>query len=363
MGLLLGVSVPELNLPLPIGISFYTFQILSYVIDVYRGRVKAQRSLLTLGTYIALFPQLVAGPIVRYETVEAELRERHASREDVLDGLSRLAFGLGKKVLLANAMGLIADTVFDGAAAGCAVTWFGALAYTLQIYFDFSGYSDMAIGMGRALGFHFDENFNYPYVARDITGFWRRWHISLSGWFRDYVYIPLGGNRCAAGRHILNLAVVWALTGLWHGAAWNYLLWGVYYGALLILEKYVTGRWLEKLPGLLRHGLTLLLVLLGWVIFRVEDLTRLGGFLASLLSFGGTGLGSWLLDHTDLMYAVFLMPAALVCCFPVSRALRRWTDGLRYGYALRYAAAVAVLYASMALLLGATYNPFIYFRF
>ena len=260
-------------------------------------------------------------------------------------------------------MGLLADSVFDSAVAGTAVTWFGTLAYTLQIYFDFSGYSDMAIGMGRMFGFHFDENFNYPYVASDITGFWRRWHISLSGWFRDYVYIPLGGNRCSKARHIMNLAVVWTLTGLWHGASWNYLLWGVFYGSLLILEKYVTGKWLQKLPAVLRHIITLFLIMLGWTIFRVEDVSKLGLFLGSMFSFSGTSLGAWLLEHTDNMYSVALIIPAIVACFPISRSIWARVSALRCATAIKVAAAVAALYLSMCLLLGSTYNPFIYFRF
>ena len=290
LNLLFSVSLPLTEITLPIGISFYTFQILSYVIDVYRGEHPAQRNLLSLATYISMFPQLVAGPIVRYGTVEKELNDRTVTLTGFADGLARCAVGLAKKVLLANQMALVADSVFnDPQSLPGAVYWIGALCYTLQIYFDFSGYSDMAIGMGQMFGFTFPENFMYPYTASSVTDFWRRWHISLSSWFREYVYIPLGGNRRGVPRQVLNMCIVWLLTGLWHGAAWNFVLWGAYYGLLLILEKHVLDRFLQRLPSFVRHALTLLLVVIGWVIFRVDDTAQvqLWPVLKSMFTFSG----------------------------------------------------------------------------
>lgn len=358
----LQLTVPLLDLP--IGISFYTFQILSYVIDVYRGQTKAQRSLLSLTTYIALFPQLVAGPIVRYETVERELKERTVTPSDFTQGIARFIIGLGKKVLIANCMASMADRVFDAAvtpAGGAA--WLGAIAYMLQIYFDFSGYSDMAIGMGRMFGFHFLENFNRPYLAVSVTDFWRRWHISLSEWFRDYVYIPLGGNRVPVPRQVLNLLVVWTLTGLWHGASWTFVLWGAYYSVLLILEKFVLKDALKRVPAVLRHIGTLLLVLFGWILFRVESVSALPQFIGAMFSFSQANTGAYLLASDDALRFLVWLPVAVACCLPLGEKL-----GARFSQRGWYRAAymlslAAVYYASIASLLGSTYNPFIYFRF
>ena len=272
-----GTSIPLLKLPLPIGISFYTFQTMSYVIDVYRGDTKAQRNILQFGVYVTMFPQLIAGPIVRYETVEQEILERRESIDDVAAGLRRFILGLAKKVILANNIARIAETIYagDSAVYGTALYWLAAVAYALQIYFDFSGYSDMAIGLGRMFGFHFLENFDHPYTALSITDFWRRWHISLSTWFRDYVYIPLGGNRVKKSRWIRNILVVWALTGFWHGAQWNFLFWGLYYGLLLLAEKLFLGRLLERLPKAVRWLYTAFFVLIGWVLFNLTDFPSL----------------------------------------------------------------------------------------
>lgn len=364
LNLLLPEPIPLANVVLPIGISFYTFQILSYVIDVYRGEYPAQRNLLSLATYISMFPQLVAGPIVRYGTVEKELKERRVTAEGFADGLARCAFGLGKKVLLANQMALAADKIFNsGEALPGAVYWIGAVCYTFQIYFDFSGYSDMAIGMGKMLGFSFPENFRYPYTAGSVTDFWRRWHISLSSWFREYVYIPLGGNRRGVPRQILNMCVVWLLTGLWHGASWNFVLWGAYYGLLLILEKHVLEKALERVPRFLRHILTLLAVIVGWVIFRVETPGEAFGVLGAMFSFSGAGTGAFLISEADALVPLLLLVPAAVCCLPWKEKIEaRWgtTNGYRYG---RYILALAVWLLSVAMLLGETYNPFIYFRF
>ena len=364
LNLLLPEPLPLARVALPIGISFYTFQILSYVIDVYRGEYPAQRNLLSLATYISMFPQLVAGPIVRYGSVEKELRERRVTVEGFADGLARCAFGLGKKVLIANQMALAADKVFNHPEAlPGAVYWIGAVCYMMQIYFDFSGYSDMAIGMGKMFGFSFPENFRYPYTAGSVTDFWRRWHISLSSWFREYVYIPLGGNRRGAGRQILNMSVVWLLTGLWHGASWTFVAWGAYYGLLLILEKHVLGKALERVPKILRHLLTLLLVLVGWVIFRADTLGQAGQVLGAMFSFSGAGTGRFLISEADALSPLILLVPAVIACLPWKEKIEaKWgTAGLyRTG---RYILALAVWILSVAMLLGESYNPFIYFRF
>ena len=359
-----GIRLPLTGAVLPIGISFYTFQILSYVIDVYRGQSRAQRDLLSLATYISLFPQLVAGPIVRYETVKNELRSRTVTRQDFAEGLSRFLFGLGKKVLIANQMARGADAVFNAAdQPGGWVIWLGALLYTMQIYFDFSGYSDMAIGMGRMFGFHFLENFNYPYIAASVTDFWRRWHMSLSGWFREYVYIPLGGNRRGTARQIVNILTVWLLTGLWHGANWNYILWGLFYGGLLILEKFALKRALPHIPGLVRRVAVFIIVMVGWVIFRVEDLSALGGALGRMFSFGGGDVGAFLTAHADALVSLVLLPAALLGCFPWWKRFAARFAETGWFPVLRMTAALAVWLGSVALLLGESYNPFIYFQF
>lgn len=361
---LFSLHLPALQIALPIGISFYTFQILSYVIDVYHGRTAAQRNLLSLATYITMFPQLVAGPIVRYETVREELSARQVSLNDFTEGLSRFFFGLGKKVLIANQMALVADAVFDAAALPPAgALWIGALCYAMQIYYDFSGYSDMAIGMGRMFGFHFTENFNYPYIAYSVTDFWRRWHISLSAWFREYVYIPLGGNRCGTARHIFNMLVVWLLTGLWHGAAWTFVLWGLYYGLLLILEKHVLGNVLNRIPKAVRRIVTFLLALFGWIIFRSESLAALGRFLSGAFSFGFSGTGAFLMSNSNALSPLILLPVALLGCLPWTRWLAKRFPDSGVLAALRLACAFLIWLASIAMLLGESYNPFIYFRF
>ena len=356
----LGLRLPDYQLPLPIGISFYTFQALSYVIDVYRGTTKPQGSLVDFATYITMFPQLVAGPIVKYTDIEAQLRKRGATLAQVGQGLERVILGLSKKVLLANNLGLLADAMRASPKLSVLSAWLGAAAYALQIYFDFSGYSDMAIGMGRMLGFTFAENFDYPYRARSVTEFWRRWHISLSSWFRDYVYIPLGGNRVGAGRHMLNLLVVWLLTGLWHGASWNFVLWGLYYALLLILEKYLTGGALSKLPAGAARALTLLLVTVGWVIFSNTDFAAMGRYLGCLVGIGSQGFADRAFMYALRSNALLLAFAAL-CCGP---GLRQWQ--LKLTGRLPLLAVVlfaALLVACTAYLVHGSYNPFLYFRF
>ena len=352
----LGFPLPEVRLALPIGISFYTFQAMSYVIDVYREKSAAQRSVLDVGLYVSFFPQLIAGPIVRYETIAAEIHGRKETWEDFCEGVPRFVQGLGKKVILANSMAVIADAAFDGLTAlSVPMAWLGALAYALQIYFDFSSYSDMAIGMGRMFGFHFLENFNQPYLAVSITDFWRRWHISLSTWFRDYVYIPLGGNRVGPRRHLFNLFVVWLLTGVWHGADWAFILWGVGYFLLLMAEKY--GH-IDRKLGVLRRPWTLFWVLMLWVLFRAEDLGRAGRYYAALFT-GGRG------DMADFLYyfsnmKVYLL-AAVVCCLPLGRLWRRVPEGWRER--LESLGTVALMAVLVTYVVGSTYNPFIYFNF
>jgi len=361
---LLGVTMPRIGLPLPIGISFFTFQIMSYTLDVYRGEVPAQRSLLKLTTYVALFPQLVAGPIVRYQTIAEELDDRRESLQDFAEGLHRFIWGLGKKVVFANSMAMLADTVYapGQGVLPTLVLWLGVIAYALQIYFDFSGYSDMAIGMGRMFGFHFLENFDHPYCSRSITEFWRRWHISLGSWFRDYVYIPLGGNRVKFPRMIFNMLVVWALTGLWHGANWNFILWGLYYFLLLLVEKLLGKKRLEKIPGLLRHGGTLFLILLGWLLFRVEDMVQLGQTFAGMFTPNG-GAPAYLAGHHDALYPLYLLIPACIGCLPVGKWLKRRLPENGAVEILGAALDVLLFALCVFMLLGSTYNPFIYFRF
>jgi alginate O-acetyltransferase complex protein AlgI len=365
----LGLPVKIINVALPVGISFFTFQGLSYVIDVYRGDAEVQKNPLSVALYISLFPQLVAGPIVRYTTVEKEIYSRRESLDEVAAGLMRFCFGLGKKVLLANAMAEIADDIFalPAGALPAGTAWVGAAAYTLQIYFDFSGYSDMAIGLGRIFGFHFLENFNYPYIARSITDFWRRWHISLSSWFRDYVYIPLGGNRCATPRRVLNLVVVWLLTGLWHGASWNFVFWGIWFLLFLLGEKYLWGKALEKIPAVFGHVYTMFLVILSWVFFRASDMGTAVVYIKSMF-----GFGSGIQSGSGVYYLLEYWPewiAGILACFPIKNVLQ--TELERPGGGLRRfiriwappaIAAVLLVVCYMKLVTG-SFNPFIYFQF
>ena len=351
-----GLALPVPQIALPIGISFYTFQAMSYVIDVYRRRSPAQRSVLDVGLYVSFFPQLIAGPIVRYETIAQEIHGRRETWEDFRSGVPRFIAGLGKKVILSNNMAILADAAFDTLPSLSApMAWLGTVAYGLQIYFDFSGYSDMAIGMGRMFGFHFLENFDRPYLATSITDFWRRWHISLSTWFRDYVYIPLGGNRVSAGRHLFNLFVVWLLTGIWHGANWTFLLWGLGYFLLLMAEKY--GH-IDRRLGVLRRPWTLFWVLMLWVLFRAENVAAAGDYFAALFT-GGRG------DINDFLYYFgnmkFYLAAAVACCLPWDKLWRRVPEAPRA--CLSAAGSVAVLLLVLTYVVGSTYNPFIYFNF
>ncbi|MWC27897.1 MBOAT family O-acyltransferase [Paenibacillus sp. MMS18-CY102] len=355
---LLGTDIPLTELPLPIGISFYTFQSMSYIIDVYKGKAKAQRNWIDFGTFVALFPQLVAGPIVQYSTLAEQLKNRTATVSMFAEGVRRFLIGLGKKVLLANNIGLLWDTISASQADTLPVltAWLGIIAYAFQIYFDFSGYSDMAIGLGLMLGFRFNENFHYPYVSRSITEFWRRWHISLGTWFRDYVYIPLGGNRRGLLIQVRNIMIVWLLTGLWHGASWNFLLWGLYFGVILLGEKWFLLRLLARLPGWASHLYALLLIVLGWVLFAFDDLSRIGEYLGAMLGLNGQPL--W--DDTALYLAYTNAVLLLVLGIAATpwRRLRR-----SYHPVLQLAWYAALFLASTAYLVDATYNPFLYFRF
>ena len=338
-----GSAFPDI--PLPIGISFYIFQAMSYLIDVCRREVEVQKNVLTFGTYVTLFPQLIAGPIVRYRDVAEMLESRRESLPQFSRGVQRFVVGLSKKVLLANTFGSAWNAL--QVTTGTAAAWLGLLCYTLQIYFDFSGYSDMAIGLGQLFGFTFLENFNYPYISASITEFWRRWHISLSTWFKEYVYIPLGGNRKGLARQIFNILVVWLLTGLWHGASWNFVLWGGYYAALLILEKCWLLKAGEKLPLVLRRMLTMVLVMLGWALFYFENLGALGAFLGRLFT------------AVPSAGIAFYLPVTALGCLCATPALKRvkLPDGVRWGL------CVVLLLLCVASLARQSYNPFIYFRF
>ena len=363
LGLLLGHDLGLVHLALPIGISFYTFQILSYVIDLWRGEVAVQRSYFRLLLYLSCFPQLIAGPIVRYSSVERELSERRETLSGAASGARRFALGLAKKVLLANTCAEIPPIIYGGdpAVFGSAMYWVAAVAYALQIYFDFSGYSDMAIGLGRVFGFRFPENFDYPYTARSITEFWRRWHISLSSWFRDYIYIPLGGNRVSRAKWVRNILVVWALTGFWHGAQWNFLFWGLYYGLLLLLEKLWLGRRMAKLPGAVQWLYTAVLVTLGWVLFDRTEPGALATALRQLFAFAPTDWAGVVAHNTDILYAPVYLAAGAVCALPWRRWLRAGPGA--GGEAVKDLIACALLGVSVLFIVSSSFNPFIYFRF
>ena len=347
---------------LPIGISFYTFQAMSYIIDVYRGDTGVQKNPMLFGTYVALFPQLIAGPIVRYHDIEEQLQGRHENLEQFTASVKLFTIGLAKKILIANRMAsLWAYLQADPMSNGFLGSWVGMISFTLQIYFDFSGYSDMAIGLGRMFGFEFLKNFDYPYISQSITDFWRRWHISLSTWFKEYVYIPLGGNRHGFARQIFNLLVVWALTGLWHGASWNFVLWGALNGVFICLEKLFLGKWLKKLPKACRHIYTLLLVNLGWALFNFTDTPSLFTFLRSLVSFGGKAVSAD--AGVQILAYLPLMAAAIVASTPLFKNLRHRFDGKVWAEWADIALVVIALALCTASLVASGYNPFIYFRF
>ena len=365
--LALELTIPEIALP--IGISFYTFQTMSYSIDVYRGKVKAQRNIINFGAYVAMFPQLIAGPVVRYETIERELNDRHETLDDFAAGARRFIIGLGKKTLIANIMAQTADALFANppSALGALGSWVAILAYTFQIFFDFSGYSDMAIGMGRMMGFRYLENFNYPYIANSITDFWRRWHISMSTFFRDYLYIPLGGNRVSKLRWVFNIFIVWFATGLWHGAAWNFVLWGLYFGLLLILEKALFLKILSK-TKILSHSWALFFIIYGWVIFTQDSVAKLVDYTKAMFGYyGTTGTATanafTLLQRADVN-TVFLIAfaAAILFSTPVAKKITEKYAGCRVAWIYDIVLLIVLFLCTIQLAVGA-YNPFIYFRF
>lgn len=356
-------ALPPSKIPLPLGISFYTFHVLSYLIDVYRADAHAQKSLVRFGTYMSLFPQMVAGPIVRYKDIEGQLGIRHENMARFASGVKVFLIGLGKKVLIANQMGRLWDMLQQpDAQLGMVGAWGGALAFTFQIYFDFGGYSDMARGLGRMFGFELPINFDYPYIARSVTEFWRRWHISLSQWFRDYVYIPLGGSRRGLSRTIANLLVVWLLTGMWHGANWNFILWGLFYFVFLALEKLFLRKWLDRAPAFVAHLYTILVFMLGWVLFAVEDFGGLGRYFGLLFGAGGFAAGADAAS-TLLSYAPLLAVAALGS-LPVLRNLwTRCTAHMRAAWLPEAVGCAVLLVLCTASLISQSYNPFLYARF
>ena len=365
-----GAGIKPLNLALPIGISFYTFQTMSYSIDVYRGNVKAQKNLLDFGVFVSMFPQLIAGPIVKYTDVAEQLKERKASLEDMAAGARRFTIGMGKKVLLANNIGqlftMISDTPTGELTTGMA--WLGILAYALQIYFDFSGYSDMAIGLGRIMGFHFPENFNYPYISTSITEFWRRWHMTLSSWFKEYVYIPLGGNRKGLPRQLFNILVVWSLTGIWHGAGWNFLFWGMWFAVFLILEKMFLGKLLQKLPKIIGWFYAMIVVLFGWCFFSLEQTDKIVRFLKAMFGFGEAGFINNATLYTFSNYSILFVILA-IAALPLGKKAVEWVKakaGTVLAVVLDVAEKlflIAILLLSIANIVDASYNPFLYFRF
>lgn len=361
-----GTAIPLLNLPLPIGISFYTFQTMSYTIDVYRGDAKVQNNIISFGAYVSLFPQLIAGPIVRYQTIADQINDRTHSFDKFGDGVKRFAVGLAKKVLLANNIGLLWSAVSktDISQLSVVSAWLGAIAFAFQIYFDFSGYSDMAIGLGKIFGFDFLENFNYPYISKSVTEFWRCWHISMGTWFRDYVYIPLGGNRKRFAVQIRNIAVVWLLTGFWHGASWNYVLWGVFYGILLIIEKLFLLKYLNKAPSFIGHIYAVICILIGWVFFAFEDISQGLDYLKVM--FGGA---SAYVTNETMYQMISYLPLLLICLVastPVGKILYGKLKKLKNSTLtslVSISGMLAVTVLSTAYLISGSYNPFLYFRF
>ena len=359
-----GTTFIDPDLPLPIGISFYTFQTMSYIIDVYRGNVNVQRNIINFGAFVSMFPQLVAGPIVRYATIEKQLRERVHSVDLFAEGVQRFTIGLAKKVLIANNIGYIWAEIeaTSGNEMSVALAWLGIIAFAFQIYFDFSGYSDMAIGLGLMLGFRFLENFNYPYISRSITEFWRRWHISLGSWFREYVYIPLGGNKKGLPRQLINLLIVWSLTGIWHGASWNFLLWGLYFGALLTVEKLFLLKWLER-SRLLSHCYVIFAVLIGWVLFAFDNLHEGLAYMGYLFGFADIPF-----INTAFMYFIstnwLLLIIVVIASTPVVPYVKeKWQSHEKLKQGLTLVVIFALFIGAVAYLVDSAYNPFLYFRF
>ncbi len=357
-----GADIPFLKLALPIGISFYTFQALSYVVDVYRKDVPAQKNWINLATYVVLFPQLIAGPIVRYTTVAEDLESRKHSLEGLAKGMRRFIFGLGKKVLIANILGSLCTAYRASAEPSVVFSWVYAISYSLQIYFDFSAYSDMAIGMGKMLGFRFLENFDYPYISKSITEFWRRWHISLGSWFRDYVYIPLGGNRTTKLRHIINILIVWCLTGIWHGAGWTFMSWGLYFGVILILEKFIYGKVLKKAPGVIQHFYVVLLVVISFVLFNATTFTEAWHDLMNMFGFNSLPFITGDTLYNLRSYAVVLI-VAFFAATPVFKRLGEKIEEKTVAAVIEPIVLAVILIVSTAYLVDGSFNPFLYFRF
>ncbi len=355
------------ELPLPVGISFYTFQAISYIVDIYRGKAQPQKNILYFALYITMFPQLIAGPIVRYADIEIQLKYRRLSAQRFGQGTMYFIIGLAKKTIIANSMGAVFEQISEMPAGSLSVltAWLGAFSYAFQIYFDFSGYSDMAIGLGKMFGFEFKKNFDYPYVSKSVTEFWRRWHISLSTWFREYVYIPLGGNRCSAFRNICNLMIVWALTGMWHGAAWNFIAWGVYYGVILVMEKYVWGASLESFPNVVKHIYTGIMVLVGWVFFFSPSLGYTLRYLGAMIG-GGAGIvdrqGAFLFFGHWLLYLIAVLGSSALGMRLVT-AVPRMTSNGRAKAVVSAVIYMVIFVISVAFLVTDTFNPFLYFRF
>lgn len=365
------LSISNLNLGLPIGISFYTFQTMSYTIDVYRGDAKVQKNIISFGAYVALFPQLIAGPIVQYKTVDEQMNNRKVSFDGFAYGIGRFMTGLGKKVLLANNIGLLWENIQSTFVAGgnlsVLTAWIGAAAFAFQIYFDFSGYSDMAIGLGSIFGFRFNENFNYPYQSASITEFWRRWHISLGTWFKEYVYIPLGGNRCSMAKNIRNIAIVWALTGIWHGASWNFLVWGVFFGVLLIVEKFWLKSFLQKLPKACGVIYTLFFVLISWMIFAFDSIGNGMAYIGSMFGVGSSAFIDNMSLYTLISYGVTFIILILGSTKLPKYLTGKITDKLgKNSLAMTIVTNVFYIFIfvmSVAFIVDASYNPFLYFRF
>lgn len=359
-------NISLLNIVLPIGISFYTFQIISYEVDVYRGKVKASKSLIDYMTYVFLFPQLIAGPIVRYETVSKELKSRKVTLEDFSYGVNRFIIGLFKKVVIANNIGELCNILNNSSEVSVLLYWILGISYMLQIYFDFSGYSDIAIGIGRMIGFKFPENFNYPYVADSVTDFWRRWHMTLSSWFRDYVYIPLGGNRVSTLKHIRNILVVWMLTGLWHGASWNFIIWGIYFGVILIIEKYYLNKVLEKLPRVIRNIYAMFIVMISFIIFSSDDISSALVAIKGLFSFNSLKLSNDFIIYYIRSYGVILIGGLVLCTPLIKNVINKLRENKILNYIINIFEViilVLVLFIITSMLIDSSYNPFLYFRF
>ncbi|MEG2197774.1 MAG: MBOAT family O-acyltransferase [Cellulosilyticaceae bacterium] len=359
MNNLWGMNIELLKIALPIGISFYTFQTMSYTIDLYRGKIGVQKNIISFGAYVSMFPQLIAGPIVKYATVEHELNHRVESIDGFGEGSIRFIEGLGKKVLIANNIGLLWENIkvmplIELTTIGA---WMGIMAFAFQIYFDFSGYSDMAIGLGKMLGFNFGENFNYPYISKSVTEFWRRWHMSLGSWFREYLYIPLGGNRVKKSRFYINLLIVWFLTGFWHGAGWNFILWGLFFGMIMIVERMILLKYLEKSPAYIARIYLIVVVLISWVFFSLETLPQIVGYLKTMF---GLGEGVWI-DKQTLYYMtnyLMIFIVAILFATPIMKRLREKSKGW-----MVYVFYIGILVLSTAYLVDSTFNPFLYFRF